>query len=315
MIQGPVRIRSILLLLTGVVLAPGFLAAAVAIEKVRDAQRESALRGLTETVRATALLVDGQLQRSIGALTALGNSPSIQTANDRAFYQEAAALDAPPDVWTMLLDKSGKQRINTRVPFGTQLPPPVAQERVAQALATQRPVVSDLIVGPVSKKLLTTVYVPAKADPFGQFVVAQAFSVDHWKKTALQPQGRDRWIVGVIDHQGRFISRSHGSDQMLGRQARPELVAAAAASHDGLIRHATLEGVDSYDAFTHSDLTGWTIAIAAPVTSIENSATQAVRWLLAGGITALAFAVIGALGLSRTRRHCAGVCFLPRRSA
>ena len=293
------RIRSHLFLMAAVVLIPGFLAAAVAIEKVREGERQAALRGLRETVRATALLVDGEIQRSVGALGALGNSQNLKTGNLAAFYEQAAAIDQPPDVWTLLLDETGTQILNTAVPFGTPPPAPLAGERVAQVLATKRLLVTDLIVGPATGKLVTTVYVPAKASIGKPYVVAQAFSVDHWKSAAMQPRGQSDWIVAVVDRTGKFISRSQKADQLLGRQARPELVAAAAASNEGLIRHKTLEGIDSYDAFTHSALTGWTIAVAAPVETIEASATQAVAWLAGGVATALTVATAMGLLLGR----------------
>ena len=281
-------------------LLPGFLAAVFAVQKVRDGAREAALGTLRETVRATALLVDGQVQRSLGGLTALGNSPHLQTGDFAAFYEEARALDLPPDVWTLLLDETGTQKLNTAVPFGTPPPPPVAKARVATVLATQRPLVTDVIAGPATGKLLTTIYLPAKPTPTGQrYVVAQAFSVEHWRKSALQPQGRADWIVAVIDRNGKFISRSHRTDEFLGRPARPELTAAAAAGNDGLIRHSTHEGIDAYDAFTHSALTGWTIAVAAPVDTIDASATQSIIWLALGIAIALAAALLGASTLSR----------------
>ncbi len=294
------RIRNLLLLLATVVLVPGFLAAAVAVEKVREGARQAALSGLRETVRSAALLVDGQVLRSIGALTALGASENLQSGKLDAFYEEARAVDQPPNVWTLLLDEGGTQWINTAVPFGTPPPPPVAQQRVAQALAGHGPVVTDLFVGPVTKKLLTTIYLPAKPSPLGRFVVAQSFSVDHWKTTAFDSSRHSHWVVGVIDHNGRFISRSFRSDDTLGKQARPELIAAAATAHDGLIRHRTLDGVESYDAFTHSALTGWTIAVAAPVETIDATATQAVLWLAAGVAMAMIAAVLGASALSRS---------------
>ena len=230
---------------------------------------------------------------------AIAQSSHLQTGNFAALYGQAAAVDRKPDVWTLVLDDTGIQRINTIVPFGTPPPAPVAQERVKKALQTQASVVSDLIGGPVTGKLLTTVYLPAKASPIGNFVVAQAFSVDHWTKIAMRPGGQSQWIIGLIDRTGKFIWRSHRTDEFVGRNARPELVAAAAASQEGLIRHSTLEGVDAYDAFTHSALTGWTIAVAAPVPTIEASATQAVMWLTAGLATALTSAVLGATLLGR----------------
>jgi len=293
------RIRSHLLLLAAVVLVPGFLAAAIAVEKVREAERAAALNGLSETVRATALLVDGEIQRSLGALAVLANSPALKSGDMKAFYAEAKAGSLVPDVWTLLLDESGTQVFNTTVPLDTPPPPPSARARVAHVLATQRPLASDVIVGPVTGQLLTTLYVPTELADGKRYVVAQAFSVEHWKKKAMRPRGRADWVVAVLDRSGKFISRSHRSDELLGRTARPELVAAAAAANEGLIRHPTLEGIDSYDAFVHSDLTGWTIAVAAPVDTIDASATHAVAWLMAGVAAALAAALLGAAMLGR----------------
>ena len=69
----------------------------------------------------------------------------------------------------------------------------------ATVLATQRPLVTGVFVGPAAGKRPTTIDVPAKPSPAGRFVVAQAFAPDHWRKTAVQPQGRADWIVAVID--------------------------------------------------------------------------------------------------------------------
>ncbi len=298
--SGAMRIRPLLFLAAAAVLVPGFLAAIIAIEKVKEAERETALRGLHETVRATALLIDREIQGSLGTLSALGNSPHLQNDNLASFYKEALAVDHQPYVWTLLFDEEGTQKLNTSLPFGTPSPPASqqARERVSQVLSTGRPLVTDLFIGPVTKRLITTVYVRAKAASARPYVVAQAFAVDRWRKTALQPRGQADWIVAVLDRQGRFIARSHQADSLLGQSARPELVAAAAAAPEGLIRHRTLENVDAYDAFVHSELTGWTIAVAAPVETIESSAWQAVSWLVAGLCMALggALAVAGLIG-------------------
>ncbi|HEY4081360.1 MAG TPA: ATP-binding protein [Burkholderiaceae bacterium] len=297
------RIRSQLLLVAAVVFIPGFIASVIAVEKVRDGEREAALRGLGETVRATALLVDGQVQRSLGALTALAQSDYLRTGDFAAFYTQAQASNQPPNVWTLLLDENGRQILNTAVPFGTPPPsPPSAEtrERVAHALSSPKLYVSDLIVGPVTGKVITTMYLATKDWSGKRYVVAQAFALDHWKDSVLLPSNRPAWLVGVLDRKGRFIARNHGSEERVGQPARPELVAAAAADQSGLIRHATLEGMESYDAFTHSALTGWTVAVAAPVSSIEASATQAVTLLAAGGALALIAAILAALYWGRT---------------
>ena len=293
------RIRSYLAWMVAAALVPVVIAAAVAVGKVRQAERTAALAGLNETVRATSLVVDRETQGSLSALKALGDSAHLQSGDMQAFYAQALALNQPPHVWTLLLDDKATLVLNTALPFGTPLPPASALQQVRQALDTQRPVVSNLMLGAASGRLVTAVMVPARASGANtRYVVAQAFAVEHWQRMALTPPGRDNWIVAVIDGNGKFIARSH-KRELLGKSARPELVAAAAAQTDGMIRHHTLEGIDVYDAFTHSALTGWTIAVAAPVQTIESSATEAVRWLLIGIAASLCAAALLALFFGR----------------
>lgn len=295
------RLRSHLALVMAAGLVPGFLCAAIALQQVREGERQAALRGLRETVRATSLIVDREVQSSISALRVLGDSVHLASGDLSAFRAQASALDRPPHVWTLMLDASGTQRVNTITAPDAMPPSPLAAARVSEVLRTQQPLVSDLIVGPATGKLLVTVYVPAAAA--SGVVVAQAFAADHWRGTALQPDAQSAWIVAIIDRQGRFIARSKRDDLFLGQPARPELVAAAAAAPEGLIRHHTLEKIEVYDAFTHSDVTGWTIAVAAPVDTIEASAWKGVAWLAVGMAMALGLAGAAAAVLSRRLLH------------
>ena len=288
------RIRTHLTLMAAAVLLPVVLASAIALGKIRDGEREAALRGLRESVRATALMVDRDAQGSLSALNALGNSAHLETGNLQEFYDQAAALNRSPDVWTLLLDDQGRQLVNTVVPFGTPLPGSGARERVAQVLTTGKPMVTGLELGPLTRKLGITIYVPALAAGGKAFVVAQTFSVEHWHKIAQHEEIPPDWIVAVIDRQGKFIARSHNPSGLVGQPARTELVAAAAKADAGLIRHSTLEGIEAYDAFDHSELTGWTVAVAAPTESVDGPARRALLLALSG----LGLAVLAAIAVA-----------------
>lgn len=293
------RIKTYLAAMVVVMILPLGLAALLAINTVREGEHRAALEALHATVRATALVVDREVQHSVGALEVLGRSEHFQTGNFQALYRQAQAMNRMPDVWTLVLDETGTQVFNTSVPFGTPPPPPSAKERVARVLATNKPFISDLIVGPVSGKLLTTLYVPAAVVNGKRYVVAQAFTVQHWKGTALWPETRPDWLVAVVDSHGRFIFRSQRTEELLGKNARPELTAALASEESGMLRHSTLEGVDVFDAFTHSKTTGWGVAVGAPVESIEASGAAAVDRLMAGTLVALLGAAVLAAYLGR----------------
>ncbi|MDM0116544.1 sensor histidine kinase [Variovorax sp. J22R133] len=288
------RIRTLIALATASILVPMLLAAAIAFNKVKEGERQAALRGLHETVRASALLVDRDIQRSLGALEVLGNSPYLDTGDFESFYKDAEAISSESGVRTLLLDEKGRQIFSTLLPFETPSPRNAPNARLASVLETQQPLVSDLFWGRSSGRLLTAVYVPAKAAGGRKYIVAQAFPVDYWRKAALAVRGHPEWIVRVIDRQGRFIARTQGGDAVLGEGARPELVAAAASSPEGLVRYTTFEKIDAYVAFARSSLTDWTVAVSAPVSVIEAAARHAVVWLLAGMTIATALALCGA---------------------
>ncbi len=284
------RIRIFILLMVAAIMLPLLVASAFAVNKIWQEEQSAAMASLRKTVEATSLMVDKDIQSSIAALYALGNSEHLQIGNYEAFYAQAKAINRTPDTWTALLEADGTQVLNTAVPFATRTaPPPVpaSAATVARVLATQKPAVSDIFVGGRTGRQLTAVYVPAVAVGAKSYVVAQGFALEKWNDIAKQQDLPADWIVAVIDRNGRFIARSHKSAELLGKPARADLVAAAAQKDEGMIRHQTLEGIDSYDAFSHSELTGWTIAVAAPVKSVDAPVVRAVQIAAAGFLVAL----------------------------
>ena len=283
------RIRIFIAIMVAAIMLPLVLASGFAVNKIWQEEHAAAVASLHKTVDATSLIVDRDIQASIAALYALGNSEHLSTGNFEAFYAQAKAINRVPDTWTALLRSDGTQVLNTATPFAPPriVPPPVVTSPVTQVLATQKPFVSDVFLGPRSGRQLIAVYVPAVASGADSYVVVQGFALEHWKDIGKQQDLPADWIVAVIDRAGKFIARSHMGDELLGKPARPELVAAAAQKKERLIRHSTVEGIDSYDAFDHSELTGWTIAVAAPVASINAPVIRAVQISVAGFVCAV----------------------------
>lgn len=293
------KIRSQLLLMAAAILIPVIAVSGMALKKIREAGQQAELRGLSETARSTALIVDREVQGSLSALKALGSSPNLESRDFEAFYRQAAAFNQQGDSWTVLFDDKGRELVNTAVPYGAVLPLfPVRADMVRNVLSSQKAMTTDLQAGAVTGKLLTAVNIPATAAGGTSFVVAQVFTVDYWKKEAFQANLPAEWITGVIDRKGLFIARSFRADELVGQPGVPGLLAATQASKEGVLRYISLEDVDSYKAYTHSELTGWTVSVSAPVSAINEAANRAV-WLAVAGmlaafaVAALAVAVFG----------------------
>ena len=284
------RVRIFIALMVAAIMLPLLVASAYAINKIWQEEHAAAISSLRKTAETTSLMVDRDIQASVAALYALGNSDHLISGNFEAFYAQAKAINRAPDTWTALLRSDSSQVLNTAMPFATPVwvpPPPAPSPPAAQVLATQKPLVSDVFVGPRTGRQLIAVYVPALAKGGENYVVAQGFALEHWKDIGKHQARPADWILAVVDRAGRLVARSHMSDELRGKPARPELVAAAAQINEGTYRNLTLEGIDSYVAFDHSEVTGWTIAVAAPVTSINGPVVRAVQIAVAGFILAM----------------------------
>jgi signal transduction histidine kinase/ActR/RegA family two-component response regulator len=281
------QIRAYLFLMAAGILVPVMVFSGLALNMLQDAEKAAALRGLSETARGVALMVDRELYSSESALKVLAASPALARGDMAQFYKEAQTADRGATSWTFVQDRNGDQLINTFLPFGGELPKGFNAPLVHKVMASRSTVVSDLLDGPASKRLITTVNVPVALDAGQRYVLSQALSADHFNQVITLPNAPQGWLIAIIDDKGRFIARSRKAAELIGRQARPELVAAARNAAQGQIRHQTLENVESFDVFTHPSLSGWTVAVAAPVEMIERSARHASLLAALGLLAAL----------------------------
>jgi signal transduction histidine kinase/CheY-like chemotaxis protein len=286
------QIRAYLFLMAAGILVPVMVFSGLALDMLRNAEKAAALRGLNEQAHSIGLMVDRELASAQAALQVLAVSPSLAGGKMAAFYDEAKTANRGATGWSVLLDKHGEQVINTGLPLGSPLAPTDAQERVRRVMASGQTVVSDVMLGPSVKRLVTSLNVPVGLDNGQRYVLGYAFSTEHFNtviKSANVPEG---WVVALIDGKGRFIARNRRSAELVGKQARPELVEAAARAVDGQLRHNTLEGIEVYEVFTHSAVSHWTVAVAAPVETIERSARHASMLAALGLLGASTLAVI-----------------------
>jgi len=197
-------------------------------------------------------------------------------------------MDSSSGSWTVVIDEQGLQILTTRLSFGMAATAEAMSPREAnQLMAKGRVTASGLVTAATGKFSVTRIYLPVIASGGRRCILARVFTSDFWHGTAMQPDDDRHLIIGVVDRAGTIIVRNRMSRELLGKQASANLLAVAAIAPQGLIRSHTLEGVDAYVTFAHSDLTGWIVAVAAPIALIDGATTDALRWLTAGVILAL----------------------------
>jgi signal transduction histidine kinase/ActR/RegA family two-component response regulator len=293
------KVRTYLTLTATAVLVPVTIFAAASLSMLLEAERNAALRGVQETARSTALVVDRELASAEAALKALGSSPYLESGDLAGFYRQAKLSTAGQHFWIVLFDRDGQQLINTRSAYGASLPKRQHPERGHKVIDSQIISVTNLIQGPVATGPVIAVEAPVPARGGRQYVLSQAFDVQHFERAFNQPGVAPSWVIGLFDRNGITITRSRAAQQFIGKPATPQLIEAANQDHEGILRSKNLEGADNYGVFTHSSTSGWLITIGVPVDDIESAARRAVLLASAGLLAALACAAVVAIFLSR----------------
>jgi len=256
-------------------------------------EREARIHSIEEVARSTSLLLDSEIAIAEASINNIANSQDIATDNFERLHRLLSATRKSPLSWTLIADYEGNGLMNTYVPYGT----PLAKKAgtwAAKVYDSQKTRVSGYFVGARSKRGVVSVDVPLPLSAGKKYVVTQIFDPNYFSKVFRRNTLPDNGIIGVFDAKGISIARNKNADRMVGSQVRAELFEASLRRQSGLLRHTTREGIEVYDFFVRSELTGWTVAVGVPVADLE-SAARVTAWSSA---TALLLVLGGAFGIA-----------------
>ena len=297
------KIRVYLALMVAAILVPVILFSTISLNMLLKAEREAALKGVRETARISLVSIDRELTNTQSAVRMLGTSAYLEAGDMAGFYKQARYSDKEGATWTALLDENGQMLVNTAAPYGAPMPPPAAAARVAHALETGTPQISNLIRGAYSQELLVVVDVPVTTAAGKRYVIAQGFRVKHFNHVLNQVNAPAGWQTGVFDRNGITIARngtpgaaSHDEEGTAFRDAiRDQTV--------GLIRNASEGDVKLYTVLERSALSGWTVAVGVPEADIEAVARSALLVSALGLLACIGCAAAAALFFVRRLSH------------
>lgn len=287
------KTRSYLLLMLVAIIVPVACLSMLGLSMLLRFEQESRFRSLEEIAKSTSLLIDGEIAAAEASLRTIAHSHDLQADQFERLHALLSATSTSPLTWTLVADYEGNGVINTLVPYGS----PLAKRSgpwAARIYDGQKTKVGGYFIGTRSKRGVVSVNVPMPAAAGKKYVVTQIFDPRYFNKVFGRNTLQDSWIVGVFDADGISIARNRQPETMVGGQVRPELFEASRRERKGRVRHFTRDGIEVYDTFVRSELTGWTVAVGVPVAEIE-AAARATFWLSA---TAMLVVLGGAVGIA-----------------
>ncbi len=262
----------------------------------------AALESRTEREAQTlATGINRTLQEMSTTLKLLATSPELSAGDLEAFHNRSQAALRAGSLFVILVDAEGRQLLNTRVPYGTDLGRTSNLAALQSVLESGRIGVSDVFLGMTSGRWVFNVLLPLPkelSDKGAALILtknadelATLMSKDGlpqgWSAAVLDSAG---FVVAATDAPG--ISRANPFDQtLLPKFTRISgVVYDVLGADDNMVGYARLLGWD------------WTAIVWGPVATAQASILTTWRFLIFGGTALLAIALAAAIFLARQLR-------------
>jgi len=295
----PLRRRLLLLSAAGIV--PLAAACAFALHALVEEQRERSQRAGLELARALSTAVDAELQRSLAVLEAISTATVLDAGELERFHGMVRRVVASQPQWLSMLlhDPAGRMLLNTRLPFGAQMPPTAEPETLEGVLRTGRPVVGYLARGALGTHNLA-LRVPVVRNAKLVYVLSGVMKPDAIVDVVNRQRLPPDWVVSVFDAKGVRVARSRQHSEYLGAGPAPSLAQLMARPEsEGIGVSYALEGDKVYTAYSRSPATRWTVAIGIPPSAVDGGALRSLAVVGGGILASLLLGALAAVAIAR----------------
>ncbi|HYH17920.1 MAG TPA: PAS domain S-box protein [Azospirillum sp.] len=268
---------------------------------VRNAriEAEQTERLVRERADQLAEDIDREVARLVAAAEVLATAENLEKGNFAAFYDRAVQVRDRLGTNVLVRDLSSQQLVNTRVPWGTELPRNPVFEVDRRAIETKRPQVSGLLTGAVARAPLLIVVMPVLRDGEVRYLLSLTISQERLQSIIAPERLPPGWLAGVVDRDGVFIARSLKAEQFVGTRLPGATWDRIRSVPAGLHRTYDSEGNAALQAYSRSQASGWVIGVSVREELIAAPAGQTLLLFVAGGLVLFLTAIGGAVLLGR----------------
>jgi len=277
-------------------LLPGILAAGLAVWWASSAFRDTSLSRLTDIARTLARAVESSLEIDATMLATLDSLPasSTNTADSlRPWLDEVGSrLGGRVAIATLASDGALTGLSGIDVP----------EDIVRQAIATQRPAVSNLYTVPGQAMPLIAIAVPRTGRATGSSEALVYVTPPTVLIRILQQHGEalSGILVAVTDGTGHLVARSRDPERYVGKLVPDWAKLKAVGADRGTFDALTTEGFPIVFTFqTLRGTPGWVVVVGEPLKVFDDQWQRPLFGLAIGGLIAIILALIVAGWIAR----------------
>jgi signal transduction histidine kinase len=244
-------------------------------------------------------VVDRQLGQAEAIIQALATAPSLLSGDFETFDKQARAANPIPGSWIVVRDTTGAQRVNTRLPPGTELPHDRGVREQISSLVAGGPHVSNLIPTSNAGKPVFGIDIPVSRDGAVAYDLAIVIQPSIFDQIFAEQRLPEKWIGIIVDRDGFLVRRSYRADETTGQEVPPGFKAhLAQPATEGLFDGQSPAGQRTLLAYSRSPKSGWTFAVEVPREAFGAAARRSLYLAVAMGIALIGFSVLVARSIA-----------------
>lgn len=272
--------RLYLLGLITAVVVPVWLFAAYLLAQYAFNERARFESEALQVARQMSLVVEGEITNLATVVQGLSKSSSMAGGDLMALHAEAARLVQGTHRIIFLRDLGRQQLVNTRIPYGTELPlvSPLSTPDLAK-LKSNLPIVSGVYAD--SGEYRIAVAIPLRGPNGEDWLLAISVPTADIRDV-MMPAVPEGWTIGVGDREGAYVARSSLHEEMTGKPGLPEYLEKV-AGRSGTFTSRNFQGVTLLAGYYRSGASNWFYTANVPL-----SVVQAPFWRSLAAIAALA---------------------------
>lgn len=290
-------ITSYLTFLAAAIAMPLIAFAAFLFTEIETSDRDALRAKTAADARTLGRIVERHLHDMTSTLRLLAVFPELEQGDLEGFQSRTQHILSSHFLYLLLVDESGQQLLNTRVPYGAPLGPMSDMLSLEAALANGQVSVSNMFFGQTGQEWVFNVTLPLPETlrhVGAALILTQGTQqIEAVLSRELIPAG---WNVTVVDQKGLVIASS-------GTDGPPSATPFPHHPHDGFRRFSDAvefrqDGEVMVSGYARLTAFPWVIVLSGPLAAVQSSV---VTWklLVFGSIALIALSMLMAYLVAR----------------
>ena len=279
-----------LVILALVALVPSFIFSAILLQRNNEAQARVVETLVTATARSIVQSVDREINANVTTMKVLATTPSLLQGDYAAFHDRVRTALAGTGNYVYIVERDMMSPLSTRAPLSEQKTIPITDIATAEQAFTSRDVVvSDGVVGAVSRQWVVNILLPVFPPDREPLLLGFSRSAAALSSALLSSRIPEGWHVALVDRKGNTLAASQDGGET---GERFDLLGDEDLISSTGWQPITRDGENYFVVRQTSLMTGWTLAMWAKRDVVEKPLEDAFWTLIAGGVLVAAVVVL-----------------------